>query len=277
MKQMNWSVSPILVGLSILLAINLVMVPAARADVDLAVLPAVVTVQPGDVFDVELTITEDGSAFNGYDAVIGFDPAALTFIELTQAEQEGPLMTDACQLNFHVFDVPPPGDTINLTHIMLCAGTTVSGPGVVYRLRFQAGQLNTITYLNLLPGTAFYNAGLYVNPVFTSDSEIRIGQVSSVPGDLMTAGVNLLAAPNPFNPMTTISFEAPETRHARITVYSSRGFLVAELLDEQVSSGRNSVVWNGRNKQGRMVGSGNYMVRLELGGEPFTRWVTLVK
>jgi len=277
MKQMNWSVSPLLAGLSILLAVNLVVAPASRADVDLAILPAVVAVQPGDVFDVELTITQAGSAFNGYDAVVGFDPAALTFIELTQAQQEGPLMTDACQQNFHVFEVPPPGDTINLTHIMLCAGTSVSGPGVVYRLRFQAGQQNTVTYLNLLPGTAFYNAGLFVDPVFTSDAEIRIGQASSVPGGQLAAGVDLVAAPNPFNPMTTISFEAPAADHARIKVYSSRGLLVAELLDESVSAGRNSVAWNGRDQQGRMVGSGNYMVRLELGGEPFTRWVTLVK
>jgi hypothetical protein len=263
--------------LAILITVFAIVAPTARADVDLAVLPAIVSVQPGEVFDVELTVTQAGAAFNGYDAVVGFDPTVLTFIELSRAEQEGPLMTDTCGNIFHVFEVSPFGDTLNISHVLLCAGTSVTGPGVVYSLRFQAGDQNATTSISLLPETAFYLAGLFVTPVFTWDSVVRIGQTSPVPGNLVAASVNLIAAPNPFNPATTISFEAAEAMHARITVYSSRGFLITELLDDQVSTGRNSVVWNGRDIHGQKVGSGIYMVRLELGGEPFMRRVTLVK
>lgn len=277
MIQYGFPTNPFRWGLVILLSVFVLVVSPSHADVNLAILPATVSVQPGEVFDVELTITEAGSAFNGYDAIVGFDPAVLTFIERSPAEQEGPLMTDACNYIFYRFEVSSSGDTLTINHVMLCAATSVTGPGVVFRLRFQAGQQNATTSINLLEGTAFFNAGLFVNPVFTWDSEILISDVSPVPEDLVSASVNLIAAPNPFNPMTTISFDATLAMHARITVYSSRGFLVSELLDEQVSSGRNSVVWNGRDIQGQKVGSGTYLVRLELGGESFMQRVTLVK
>ena len=262
---------------AVLLAIPLLAVPAAHADVSLAVLPAVVSVDKGETFDVELTVTPAGSAFNGYDAIVTFDSTVLSFIEQTGAAQEGPLMTDACANTFHSFSVLPGGETLSISHVLLCAGTSVTGPGVVYRLRFQAGNQNTTTTIQLTTGTEFYLAGLYVRPVFTQDAEIRIGPVSAVPGDPAAASPNLSASPNPFNPTTTISFEAAAPAHARIAVYSTRGTLVAELLDERVGRGPHAVVWDGRDDQGQKVGSGVYMVRLDLGGEPFMRRVTLVK
>ncbi len=265
------------VGLFILLSIFAFVVSPSHADVDLAVLPANISVEPGEIFDVELTVTLPGSAFNGYDAVVGFDPAVLTFIELPLPEQEGPLMTDACNNMFHQFNVSASGDTLTINHLMLCAATSVTGPGVVYRLRFQAGDQEATTSISLLSGTAFFLAGLFVNPVFTWDSEVQITQVSPVPADLVSASVNLTVAPNPFNPMTTISFEAADAMHAHIAVYSSRGSLIAELLNDQVSTGRNSVVWDGRDIQGQKVGSGTYLVRLDLGGELFLQRVTLIK
>ena len=268
---------PSRVGLFILLSIIAFVVSPSHADVDLAVLPANISVEPGEIFDVELTVTLPGSAFNGYDAVVGFDPAVLTFIELPLPEQEGPLMTDACNNMFHQFNVSASGDTLTINHLMLCAATSVTGPGVVYRLRFQAGDQEATTSISLLSGTAFFLAGLFVNPVFTWDSEVQITQVSPVPADLVSASVNLTVAPNPFNPMTTISFEAADAMHAHIAVYSSRGSLIAELLDDQVSTGRNSVVWDGRDIHGQKVSSGTYLVRLDLGGEPFIQRVTLVK
>ena len=143
-------------------------------------------------------------------------------------------------------------------------------------LRFQAGNQNATTNIRLTTGTEFYLAGLFVRPSFTQDAEVRIGPVSAVPGDL-AASPDLNASPNPFNPTTTISFDAAAPAHARIAVYSTRGTLVAELLDEQVGRGPHAVVWDGRDDQGQKVGSGVYMVRLDLGGEPFMRRVTLVK
>jgi hypothetical protein len=260
-----------------LLAVVTFLASGARADVDLAVLPAVVSVDQGEVFDVELTVTPAGSAFNGYDAFVTFDSTLLTFLEQPRAVQEGPLMTDACSNTFHSFSVLPGGETLSISHVLLCASTSVTGPGVVYRLRFQARDQNAVTTIGLTTGTDFYLAGIYVRPVFTQDAEVRIGPVSDVPGDPTAGSPNLSASPNPFNPATRISFEAAAPAHARVAVYSTRGNLVAELLDEQVGRGPHAVVWDGRDHLGQTVGSGVYMVRLELGGEPFMRRVTLVK
>ncbi len=147
----------------------------AHADVHFAVRPSLVNVQPGEVFEVELTITETGSAFNGYDAVVGYDPAVLTFQQRPQAQQEGPLMTGACPNRFHDFHAMPADGILSVTHVLLCAGVSVTGPGVVYRLQFVAGQNNATTSISLLDGTAFYLAGVYVTPVFLENAEVQIG------------------------------------------------------------------------------------------------------
>ena len=89
MMKNELSTHPLRLGLVILLSVFVLVVSPSYADVNLGILPAAVSVQPGEIFDVELTITEAGSAFNGYDAIVGFDPAVLTFIELPAAQQEG--------------------------------------------------------------------------------------------------------------------------------------------------------------------------------------------
>ena len=277
MKNAHWQDRATLFSLFLLLMVLALTPRPVRAGVDLAVLPALKSVQPGEIFEVELTISATGSAFNGYDAVVGFDPAAVTFIQLSQVEQEGPLMTGACANNFHSFSIAPSADTLNITNILLCADTSVTGPGIVYRLRFQAGALETTTTINLLPGTAFYQGGFFVTPLQTSNAEIRVNAASPVPGSLLAKLPNLSAAPNPFNPTTTIRFEAAQATVARITVFSMRGALIADLHDGPVAAGLNAIVWNGRNTHGQFAGSGTYLVRLQIDGQSFAHRVTLLK
>ncbi len=86
--------------------------------------------------------------------------------------------------------------------------------------------------------------------------------------------------PNPFNPQTRIRFRVPAERagaRARLTVLNARGQQVAVLLDGAVGSGEQSVVWDGRNDQGRPVASGIYLYRLEVAGEVFTRKMVLLR
>ena len=83
--------------------------------------------------------------------------------------------------------------------------------------------------------------------------------------------------PNPFNPATTIAFTVPRATHARVTVLDSRGRLVAELMDGVVDSGSHEVNWQGRDKSGRAVPSGNYFYRLETNSGRLIRKMTLLK
>jgi hypothetical protein len=71
--------------------------------------------------------------------------------------------------------------------------------------------------------------------------------------------------PNPFNPSVTIPFTLQKTGEVRIVIYDLAGREVRELVHEKRTEGANSVVWNGRDTAGRRVGSGVYLVRMNVG------------
>ena len=71
---------------------------AAADGVHAAITPALTTVAPGEEFTVEIAIVEAGEPFNGFDSVVEFDPAVLTFLPAAPiSQQEGSLMTGAAR------------------------------------------------------------------------------------------------------------------------------------------------------------------------------------
>ena len=85
------------------------------------------------------------------------------------------------------------------------------------------------------------------------------------------------ATPNPFNPITTIRFDVPKATHVTLFVYEPNGRLVRILHDSQTEAGSRSVVWDGRDDNGRAVGSGVYLYRLNAGEFSKTKKVVLIK
>jgi len=87
------------------------------------------------------------------------------------------------------------------------------------------------------------------------------------------------AAPNPFNPSTTLRCSLPDAEQARLTIWSTTGQLVRTLVDGHVDAGHHSVTWNGTDGAGRAVASGVYLVRLESAdaGKADVRRITLVR
>ncbi len=83
--------------------------------------------------------------------------------------------------------------------------------------------------------------------------------------------------PNPFNPMTTFSFELKYADRAELTVIDARGRLVRTLVQGEQPAGHHEVVWDGRDDQGRQVASGVYYYRLRAAGLQYTRAATLIK
>jgi len=84
--------------------------------------------------------------------------------------------------------------------------------------------------------------------------------------------------PNPFNPSTRIEFSIPQAARVRLDVYDVHGRLVATLVDRQSAPGMQSVVWNGRDRNGAGVASGVYFYRLTLPGQrSLTRKLVLLK
>jgi C1A family cysteine protease len=96
--------------------------------------------------------------------------------------------------------------------------------------------------------------------------------------DAEFAAVRLDAArPNPFNPSTTIAFALPEAGPARLAVYDVAGRLVAVLAEGLHDAGEHRATWDGRDAEGRQLGSGVYFVRLEAAGKLATRKMVMVK
>ena len=68
--------------------------------------------------------------------------------------------------------------------------------------------------------------------------------------------------PNPFNPSTTLSFDLPEAADIRLVVYDLLGREVVRLVEGRQEAGYRQVVWNGRDRWGRALPSGMYIVRM---------------
>ena len=73
--------------------------------------------------------------------------------------------------------------------------------------------------------------------------------------------------PNPFNPTTTIDFSIPNDSKVNLSIYNLKGQIVKTLANEQLERGNHSVVWHGKDKYGKAVGSGVYFYKLKVNGK----------
>ena len=87
-----------------------------------------------------------------------------------------------------------------------------------------------------------------------------------------------LARPNPFNPMTRISYTVKEAGPVTITVYNVAGKEVRTLLDAEVEAGTNGyVVWDGAAASGERCASGVYFYRIAAPGFTASRKMMMLK
>ncbi|MFQ6008799.1 MAG: T9SS type A sorting domain-containing protein, partial [Candidatus Zixiibacteriota bacterium] len=78
--------------------------------------------------------------------------------------------------------------------------------------------------------------------------------------------------PNPFNPMTAISFTIPAASYVKLEIYNIMGQKVTTLIDRQMEAGRYTIQWDASN-----VASGVYLYRLQAGDFVDTKKMTLLK
>lgn len=99
-----------------------------------------------------------------------------------------------------------------------------------------------------------------------------------------TSGVDTPAAftlngnyPNPFNPMTQISFNLPVAARTTVEVLDVRGRLVRTLHKGMLGEGPHELTWNGRDNAAQVVAAGLYLARLRTDGYEATVKMTLAK
>jgi hypothetical protein len=95
-----------------------------------------------------------------------------------------------------------------------------------------------------------------------------------IPPSLLTTLTNY---PNPFNPETTISFITPRSGSTKLTVFNIKGQRVITLHDRFMSKGHHSILWNGLDERGTTLGSGVYLVRVEMNGISQSHKMILMK
>jgi FlgD Ig-like domain/Cleaved Adhesin Domain len=83
--------------------------------------------------------------------------------------------------------------------------------------------------------------------------------------------------PNPFNPSTTINFQAQKDGIVKLIVYDLLGQEVRTLVDGSFQAGAYSVVWDARDDDGSSVASGVYIYRFEAEGFVSVQRMVLLK
>ena len=66
--------------------------------------------------------------------------------------------------------------------------------------------------------------------------------------------------PTPFNPSTTLEFDLPAAADIYIVVYDLLGKEVVRLVEQRLEAGYHQLIWNGRDRRGREVPTGMYIV-----------------
>ncbi len=83
--------------------------------------------------------------------------------------------------------------------------------------------------------------------------------------------------PNPFNPLTTISYYLPESVPVRLEIFDVAGRRIACLVNGNEERGNHSAVWNGAGESGTRAAAGIYIYRLTAGRETLSRKMALVR
>ena len=83
--------------------------------------------------------------------------------------------------------------------------------------------------------------------------------------------------PNPFNPSTSIAFTLKNTDRVKLAVYNVKGQKVVDLADNVLEQGNHTITWNGKDMNGKNVGSGIYYYQIKAGQYTETRKMLLMK
>jgi hypothetical protein len=85
------------------------------------------------------------------------------------------------------------------------------------------------------------------------------------------------AHPNPFNPYVSVAINVPQTGRVSVAIYDVSGRLVRMLSQGILPAGRHEEEWDGRDRYGRSMPSGVYVVRLDFGDLHLTKKLVLAR
>lgn len=148
---------------------------------------------------------------------------------------------------------------------------------VEFRLYFPAKSASSI-----VPEYAVFNlqTGVYESKTarvsdFKGFLRVQLTKTGEIPPP--TATQLFQNYPNPFNPVTSIKYDLAENSLVRMDIFNVKGQLVKTLLNQEMLAGTHSVIWDGKDGQGRSVSSGVYFYRMSLPNKVLTNKMLLLK
>ncbi len=102
-----------------------------------------------------------------------------------------------------------------------------------------------------------------------TDSEDTVFQMENT--------LSTLCYPNPFNPITTISYSLLTDCKVDISIYNIKGQKIRELFSGFNNQGTHSVVWNGKDNEGNNVSSGIYFYKVQTDQASATKKILMLK
>ncbi len=103
-----------------------------------------------------------------------------------------------------------------------------------------------------------------VNAYAALQAAQSLNKIASIHNNKNVNQVSITITPNPANPSTTINYSIVRPGDVDLSVYNMSGQKIATLVDDYMSAGTHSAVFNGAN-----LASGVYFYRLK--GEGFTK------
>ena len=107
-----------------------------------------------------------------------------------------------------------------------------------------------------------FNPQDHVEPLSSTSSVLSIEDLTTV---IINDFVLLQNFPNPFNSITSISFQLQAESSMSVTIYDFMGNVVKDLFSGIESSGYKSINWDATNNNGDLVSTGMYFYRLRVG------------
>ncbi len=211
-RSQRTGVSIVFLFVTVLL-ISMIFAGPATADVSVSIFPENSCAELNQNFTVYVYVDSIGSAFNGYDAVIQFDPAILEFVSV----QEESVMVNGAGSRWWVPEVFT--DHVHISHALMQGGAEVTGPGALSSITFSAPSTPDVTDI-IFDSIEFYWGPYLVDNVGSHDGVVYINEDCSLSaccltdgscqlsteGDCLTVGGDWLASfficdPNPCPPL----------------------------------------------------------------------------
>ena len=165
--------------------------------------------------------------------------------------------------------------------------TGTPGGGSTVALSLNPGSLN--------PGTLYHWRVRIAtsSPHFPRSPWLTLPYNAANEADLRTAGATTAIAagaqspagqhmiepgsPNPFSGSTRLSYTLPAAGFGRLAIYDVAGRQVARLAGDRMDAGRHTLVWDGRDGEGRTLPAGQYFLRLEFAGRVEAQKIVLTR